>query len=385
MLWPGSGGQGWTLWAQAQSPLTSPVITPTVDPFATFTPTVGVTPTKVRRVVNEIVEPLPGDAIFGTTRIVGTALTQRFHRYDLHISPAGLENWSWLTSSYEVVHDDVLYLLDTTAFADGFYDLRVRALNDQGNYAETFVRGVEIRNANPPTLTPVPFATVTPMPVAATPTVDVSSRVPGGQGFYAPDNGTVLRGLVDLVATANGTPDNPFVRYELYLARAGTEGWTWITSSTRQTWQAPIYALDTTALADGLYDLRLRIVYRDSNYSEYFLRNLSVANAGRPVLAFTPPAGLSRPRSGGEVGGVVEFVGTVPAVDLLRWELAWSPGGAEQWRLLVSSAEPATDEVLARLDLNELPNGVYDFRLRVVREDSNYSEYFARGLRVRNR
>jgi hypothetical protein len=133
-----------------------------------------------------------------------------------------------------------------------------------------------------------------------------------------------------------------------------------------------------------LVDLRLRIVYRDANYAEYFLRNLSVANVGYPALAVAPSAGISLPRNGTEVAGVVEFRGTVPAANLLRWEMAWSPSESGQWQYLVSAEQPVDNGVLARLDLSQLPNGLYDFRLRVVRSDSNYTDYVVRGLRLRN-
>ena len=389
-LLPDLAVQPFDLLAQSSSP-----VTPTATPTYTVTPTAtsltpSPTPTKVKRVINEIRAPVAGDAIAGVTAIEGTALIQAFNRFDVHISPAGMENWQWLTTRFEVIYDDVLYNLDTTQFPDGLYDLRVRAIDDKGEYTESFVRGVEIRNANPPTFTPTPIpegyegpesplATPTPTP---TPTPDISSRVPGGQGFYAPDNGAVVRGITPVVATVNGTSENPYVRFELYWSPAGAEDWQWLTVGSLQTWQEPIYQWDTTQLPDGLYDLRLRIVYRDANYSEYFLRNLSVANAGAPVLAFEPPAGLISPRSGSAIRGVVEFVGTTPTIDFLRWELAWSPGGEEEWQFLVSSEQPVTDGLLARLDLSQLRAGLYDFRLRVVREDTNYTDYYVRGLRL---
>ena len=51
------------------------------------------TPTKVKR--RQQVVSAESDAIFGSTRIVGTALVNSFQRYDIHISPAGMENWQW--------------------------------------------------------------------------------------------------------------------------------------------------------------------------------------------------------------------------------------------------------------------------------------------------
>jgi hypothetical protein len=192
----------------------------------------------------------------------------------------------------------------------------------------------------------------------------------------------VLRGSVDIVATVNGLPFNPFSRFELSISSAGLEEWTLIRSSEQQAWQQPIYRLETTQYPDGLYDLRLRVIFGDSNYNEFFLRNLSFANQGQPQLAFAPPAGFVAPRSGDTVRGVVDLTGTVPAADLLRWELAWSPTQQEDWRFLLSGTQPVQEGLLARLDLALLAGGTYDFRLRIVRMDSNYTEYFVRGVRV---
>ena len=376
----------------AQTTPQSPVDTPTLTPTLILTPTLGPTPdvsptpTKVRRIVNEIRHPQHGDAVSGVAEIIGTALIEQFNRYDLHISPEGMENWQWLTTSFDVIYDDVLYEWDTTAFPDGFYDLRLRAINDTGNYTESFVLGLEVRNAKPPTPTPNPNATAgvtSPLLVPTpTPTPDERRQSPGGLGFYAPDAGSVVRGKTTIVATAVELPDKPFARYELHMSRSGVEDWLWLYDSPHPAWQSPIYKWDTTQVPDGLYDLRLRVVYKDSNYDEFFLRNLSVANRHKPKLAFSPPAGISSPRNGESISGVVEFRGTVPGEGLLRWELAWSPGEAEQWQLLVTSDKPVDKGLLARLDLTQLPPGLYDFRLRVVRVDTNYTDYIVRGLQL---
>jgi hypothetical protein len=370
----------------------TPTITLTLVPGAAPTfgpsPTPSVTPTKVKRVVNELRHPKHGDAVSGITPIIGTALTAQFNRYDVHVSLAGLENWQWLTTNLQVIHDDVLYQWDTEAFPDGLYDIRVRAIDDSGNYTESYIRGLEVRNANPPTQTPDPskppgFVSPLFLPTP-TPTPDPRRQSPGGLGFYAPDMGAVVRGETAIVATAVSVPDRPFARVELYLSQAGLEDWLLLFSGERQAWQEPIYYWDTSQVPDGLYDLRLRVVFKDSNYEEFFLRNLSVANRSQPVLAFTPPAGLSSPRDGETIRGVVEFVGTVPAQDLLRWELYWAPGESEQWQFLVSSERAVNNDTLARLDLSQLPKGQYDFRLRVVRSDTNYTDYEIHGLRLLN-
>ena len=371
--------------AHAQSPLpTSGTATPTSTLFGTATPdlTPSPTPTLLRRTVNEITEPKSTDAIFGWTDINGTALVDSFQRYDVHISQAGMEDWQWLTSSIAIVHDSLLYRLDTTQFPDGYYDLRVRAIARDGSFTESFVRGVEIRNAHPPTLTPDPSRTAVPPSPLLTPTPAVLSRIDGGQGFFAPDNGAVLAGVVTIRATVNGTRDQRFERFELAISPAGLEKWTWLYGGQEQVWQNRIYDLDTTQYPDGRYDLRLRIVYDDGNYNEYFLRNLTFANTGPAQPSFSPAAGILTPRSGTQATGIVDFTATVPATDLLRWELSWSPGQREQWTYLVGGEQPAQGDVIASLDLRQLPPGQYDFRLRIIRSDYNYTDYFVRDLQL---
>lgn len=361
---------------------TSPVVTPGSP----------VTPTPDRRVVNEIIHPRPGDAVAGFTDIIGSALIKDFQRYDVHIAPAGSEDWRWLTTSYRVVRNGTLYTLDTTGYPDGLYDLRVRALNQRGEYSEAFLRNLEIRNALPPTPTPVvnaaglrvyivPTLVPTPQP---TPTPTNESRVEGGQGFYAPRSGDQLSGYVNIVATVNGFPRNPFNRYELAISPAGLAQWSHLYTGDQQTWQDSIYLLDTRRFPDGLYDLRLRIVYRDANYNEYFLRNLRFAN--QPAFAASGVGrqgnGIFSPRPSASVQGQVDFLGTAADPNFLRWELYWSPAGTDEWAFAVSRDKPVFAGKLATLDLAKLPPGAYDFRLRVVHRDFNYDEYFLRGLTI---
>lgn len=357
--------------------------------------------TNIFRIANEITQPMHGDAVSGWVSIQGTAVIEGYRQYQVHISPAGMESWSWLYSSANVVRDGQIYLLDSSLLPDGFYDVRVRAIQDGGQYTESFLRGMEIRNANPPTPTPVFDALGTPLPPTATPTVtpsptpvpDVSVRFPGGQGFYAPEPGAILRGYVPIIATVNGTDRQHFDRYELAISPAGEEGWSWLFTGQDQLWQDAIYILDTFRLPDGAHDLRLRVVYRDSNYNEYHLRNLFVANGGvappldattpRPVAsAITAALALTAPQAHTTLGEQVDVRGTATDPNFRRWELHWAPSDTQSWSLLVQGDRQMVDTLLAQLDTRAVRPGRYDLRLRVVRQDGNYSQIFVRGLTV---
>ncbi len=354
------------------------------------------TPTFDRRVINEIAVPRAGDAVARTVAIQGTALIEGFRRYDIHISEAGFEAWSWVATGTDVVRNGILHALDTTAYPDGHYDLRVRAVDDDGNYTESFVRGFEIRNTNPPTPTPFFNELGTPLPhpdypivptATPSPTPEFISFIPGGQGIFAPSTGGVIRGQVPIIGTVNGFPRNPFDHYELYISLAGFKAWEQLVVSEVQIWRDTIYLLDTTRWEDGRYDLRLRIVYRDSNYDEFEVRDLFIANETYvfvPTPTATPIlAGIFSPRPFANVSGLVEFIGGTDTTDFERWELAWRESGTTDWIELVNSPERVPlGNVLATLDLSTLPVGAYDFRLRIVEQSGRRLDYLVPQLRV---
>ncbi|MBK8051234.1 MAG: hypothetical protein IPK16_31530 [Anaerolineales bacterium] len=229
---------------------TSPAPTsppPTPEPTWTPVPTAppglpGITPspTPDMRAINQIFSPKPGDAVAGFAAIVGSALIDNFAEYQVHISPAGMENWAWLQTSRKVVRANLIHALNTFLLQDGFYDLRVRAIRDDGNYSEAFLRDIEVRNANPPTPTPIFDALGTPQPASpliplpnraptATPTPRVQAFVNNGQGIYRPQNGDVVRGLTPIIGTVNGKTNlNPFAHFELAIAPSGTDQWGWL-------------------------------------------------------------------------------------------------------------------------------------------------------------
>jgi hypothetical protein len=357
------------------------------------TPGENPTPTPSRRVVNEIAHPGSGDAIAGLVSIIGTPLIQNFARYDVHISPAGMDAWSWLATEYDVLRDDEIHLLDTAGYPDGRYDVRVRAVSNVGNYDEVFLRDLEIRNAVPPTATSIInaagtriflLATLTPTP-APTATPVNEARSGSQQGFFAPLSGDLLQGYAPIVASVFGYPKTPFDRYELAISPSGMEEWSFLSEGEEQYWQETIYLLNTHPLPDGAYDLRLRNIYTDSNYDEYFVRTVRVAN--QDALRITRPEssqvnGFIGPSTGQITGGVVTFAGTAISPDFLRWELYWSPAGAEDWAYLATGEEEVLRGTLAQLDLTQLPPGGYDFKLRVVGRDYNYDEFFLRNLQI---
>jgi hypothetical protein len=187
---------------------------------------------------------------------------------------------------------------------------------------------------------------------------------------------------VEIIGAVSGQFRNPLNRWDLAISPFTQEEWTTIASGTQAGLDLTLMTLDTAQYDDGLYDLRLRTSYADGNFNDYFLRQLSFANQGDPQFAFMPRPGIMAPLANSVVSGIMSIVATVPADDLMHWELAWSRQGQEDWMLLTTGDQPVREGELARLDLSQLPSGLYDLRLRIVRRGFDPQEYWVRGLLV---
>ncbi|MGH2536359.1 MAG: hypothetical protein ACRDHL_03075 [Candidatus Promineifilaceae bacterium] len=106
-----------------------------------------------------------------------------------------------------------------------------------------------------------------------------------GNGFSAPAPGDVLAGVV----VVQGTAVHPsFLRYEVAFLNESNPGAGWIVfaqgdqpvaSGTLALWDTTVGGPANPVFPDGRYQLRLRVVRADSNYDEFFVTNLTIANA----------------------------------------------------------------------------------------------------------
>jgi hypothetical protein len=105
-------------------------------------------------------------------------------------------------------------------------------------------------------------------------------------------------------------------------------------------------------------------------------------------------SGIVTPASGETIAGVVEVRGTAVHPNYLRYELAFlqqNVPGAE-WIVFAEGAEPVTNGTLAvwntmvgrDIGAPVFPDGRYQLRLRVVKTDFNYDEYFVTDLIIQN-
>lgn len=105
-------------------------------------------------------------------------------------------------------------------------------------------------------------------------------------------------------------------------------------------------------------------------------------------------SGITQPADGDTISGVVEVVGTAVHPDYLRYELAFRQqdvAGAD-WIVFAEGSQQVTEGVLAVWNTTVgrdiaspiFPDGRYQLRLRVVKTDFNYDEYFVTDLTIQN-
>jgi Bacterial Ig domain/Bacterial Ig-like domain len=206
---------------------------------------------------------------------------------------------------------------NTTSGPDGGATIQVVVEDMAGNTTTSAVRNVSVDNVSP------------------TPTLA--------------DPGQSLSGVVSLSATSD--PDTTQVDFERRPAGGGS--WVTIASDTTTPWGT---TLDTTALADGLYDFRAVATDQTGNTGTSAIRaNVRIDN--------TAPAGsLTMPASGATVGGTSVALGgsysdAGSGVASVRYELR--PTGGGSWTTIASSSSAPFG---ATWDASTTASGSYDVR-----------------------
>jgi hypothetical protein len=122
----------------------------------------------------EITSPRQGDTVRGLVPITGTAFVPDFNNYALEFGFDPNVDDQWFPVQEPVaqqVQDGTLGQWDTTIIADGNYQLRLRALRNDGTFDEVTVTGIAVSNAVPTVL-----PTIAP---SLTPTATVGIATPG--------------------------------------------------------------------------------------------------------------------------------------------------------------------------------------------------------------
>lgn len=94
--------------------------------------------------------------------------------------------------------------------------------------------------------------------------------------------------------------------------------------------------------------------------------------------------GITSPATGSSVRGSVAVRGTASSDSFARYELYFKqePSGDESYIWFSGNTSQVFDGELGTWHTEDLPAGIYTLRLRIVRPDGNYGEFFARDLRV---
>ena len=97
---------------------------------------------------------------------------------------------------------------------------------------------------------------------------------------------------------------------------------------------------------------------------------------------------ITSPRDGAEVRGLVPIEGSATHPQFQKYEIHYGPqpNPGDQWTPVGQSpfSVPVVQGRLALWDTTVIPDGQYSLRLRLVRLDGNYDEYFVRGIQVVN-
>ena len=103
-----------------------------------------------------------------------------------------------------------------------------------------------------------------------------------------------------------------------------------------------------------------------------------------PYQLLYAQSGISTPTSGVTVSGDVPIIGTAVIDPFQRYELYYKlePSGDDAYIYFDGGTNQVTNGQLAIWRTATLPPGTYSIRLRVVKTDGNYGEFFATGLIV---
>ncbi len=168
---------------------------------------------------SEITSPVSGSIVNGVVPILGTATIGNFQRYELYFKPSDATDdaFTYIDQGVEEVFDDQLGVWDTTLIQPDIYTLRLRVVQNDGNYSEYFAENITVD----PNYSPLPPPVNNPTPstgVQLTPTV----TVPADSGAIVVSR--VVTNTTSRIITMLGrgvavsAPDR--VRVRLYVAGA---------------------------------------------------------------------------------------------------------------------------------------------------------------------
>ena len=368
------------------------------EPVATAAPAASATAEEVAG--NGFVGIPDGATVNGTVEVQAVADDLDFMKWQLDVLPfQNADQAIFLAVGEEPASSPtVIATIDTTVFPNGEHDLRLRVVRNDSNYDEYFVT-ININNE-----TAQPAAKTTSSPdivdtavaagdfetlVAAVQAAGLVDALKGDGPFtvFAPTDaafaalpdGTVEALLNDTEALSN------ILLYHVVssevMAADVKDG------MTAETLQGSTVTFSVSDNGVKINDANIVATdIKTSNGVIHVIDAVILPPADAPVAsAPTSPAtdenaanGFIGIPDGATVSGTVEVRAIADDPDFLKWQLDVLPfQNADQAIFLAVGEEPATSPtVIVTIDTTTFPNGEHDLRLRVVRSDSNYDEYF---------
>src|SRR6202011_6096057 len=242
-------------------------------------------------------------------------------------SPAGGNSWTTIGSASSSPWQ---VSWNTTAVADGLYDLRVITTDNAGNtFTSALVTNVRVDNTNPTGSVTAPAASANVRGAALTVS---SNSADGGSG----------------VASA-----------QFQRSAAGANTWTTIGTANSSPWQV---SFDTTAVADGLYDLRVITTDNAGNtFTSALVTNVRVDNTN-------PTGSITAPAASANVRGAALTVSSNSAdggSGVASAQFQRSPAGGNSWTT-IGTANSSPWQV--SWNTTAVSDGLYD--LRVITTDN---------------
>lgn len=217
-----------------------------------------------------------GIEVSGTVTVTGYADTAGFVKWQLDVVPFGNAGDA-IFAAYGEDAGEFSYALDTTQFPDGDHQLRLRVVDNTGNYDEYFV-DVTVANGEAMPAEEVEVEateTMTDTTEAEAPAeVEAPAAEARANGLDLEDGATVS-GTVDVTGYA---ADPNFLRWDLFVLPGGDDSAKIWVASGDEAGEFTV-TLDTTQFPDGEHAFSLRVVTSPAqNYMEY-ITNFVLANA----------------------------------------------------------------------------------------------------------